>query len=773
MKPRLAPSRDERVDLAASGLLVLLGLIGFRSAFGGADYLVAGLGGILVGLVFGHVIAALRLPLLAAVAAVAAAFVVFGGPLALRSEGLQLVPTPSVASDLLDGLVHGWARLATTVAPTGSSGNLLVVPYVAGHLGAVLSVVAARRVGRDPLCVAPAFTVLSLSILVGTDKPASLVLQGGVFSAVAATWITLRQRRLAQRVAAPPSGRRAAGGVVLLVGSAFGGLIVGPGLPLADTNERFVLRDSTEPPLDPRAFASPLVGFRSLLDPLRRDDVLLRVEGMPPGAWLRWAVLDHYDGLVWAAAPPSAGAGRYQRVGNRVPTQVAGDRTQVVVRVEDLATVWLPIPGELESIEFLGPRAATLESSFRYSRRAIAAAAPVGLIQGDAYRVSAVVEPDRPSLPELAELLKDVPVDPDAPVATGVDVPPALGAVARQHTSGEAGAWAKAAALLGFLQQGFYSDGDIEGRTDPPGHYLLRLVQFVGAKGGLVGNAEQYAAAMALLLRNEGIPARVVMGFRPDPDGTVRAGSVDAWVEVAFQGIGWARLDPTPPRTQRPDPEPPPQEVAQDDQPETPPPTSIPPRPSIPDAETDDLEESAPDRPDQGSALDLLRAIVRVATRVLLPALVVAGPPVAIMLAKGRRRRRRRAHGTPAGRIAAGWQEMIDTARDVGMAVPSHHTRRELSRSLPRHLPEEFAARADAASFGEALPTAEQAERYWMQVDTLRRRSFSGLSRPRRLRARISPASLLTRRDVRPAVAVRGRPVDAESPSRTRETVGA
>jgi len=64
------------------------------------------------------------------------------------------------------------------------------------------------------------------------------------------------------------------------------------------------------------------------------------------------------------------------------------------------------------------------------------------------------------------------------------------------------------------------------------------------------GYCEYYATTMAVLLRQSGIPARVIYGFLPgtrDADGTetVRAFAAHWWVEVFFPGIGWFEFDPT------------------------------------------------------------------------------------------------------------------------------------------------------------------------------------------------------------------------------------
>jgi len=65
------------------------------------------------------------------------------------------------------------------------------------------------------------------------------------------------------------------------------------------------------------------------------------------------------------------------------------------------------------------------------------------------------------------------------------------------------------------------------------------------------GYCEQYASAMAVMLRSLNIPTRVVVGFTQgvrQADGSYLVTSHDAhaWVEVKFENNGWVRFDPTP-----------------------------------------------------------------------------------------------------------------------------------------------------------------------------------------------------------------------------------
>ncbi len=64
------------------------------------------------------------------------------------------------------------------------------------------------------------------------------------------------------------------------------------------------------------------------------------------------------------------------------------------------------------------------------------------------------------------------------------------------------------------------------------------------------GYCEYYASLMTMLLRNDGIPARIAYGFLSGDraiDGTeiVNAAQAHWWVEAYFPGFGWVEFDPT------------------------------------------------------------------------------------------------------------------------------------------------------------------------------------------------------------------------------------
>ena len=99
----------------------------------------------------------------------------------------------------------------------------------------------------------------------------------------------------------------------------------------------------------------------------------------------------------------------------------------------------------------------------------------------------------------------------------------------------------------------------------PANHFVYSTSTKTGTSGNdlldflnnRVGFCQQYAAAMAVMLRLEQIPARVVIGYThrsPDQNGkfTVSTQDAHAWVEAYFDGAGWVPFDPTPLQQQDP-----------------------------------------------------------------------------------------------------------------------------------------------------------------------------------------------------------------------------
>ena len=115
-----------------------------------------------------------------------------------------------------------------------------------------------------------------------------------------------------------------------------------------------------------------------------------------------------------------------------------------------------------------------------------------------------------------------------------------------QVTAGATTAFDKAEALRRWFTDP--ANGFTYSLNVPPGDSGDTLVDFLNNR---MGFCEQYASAMAIMLRAAGVPARVAVGFTQgvqDPDGsyTISSNDAHAWVEVLFDKAGWVRFDPTP-----------------------------------------------------------------------------------------------------------------------------------------------------------------------------------------------------------------------------------
>ncbi|MGO4360482.1 transglutaminase family protein [Terrabacter sp. RAF57] len=82
---------------------------------------------------------------------------------------------------------------------------------------------------------------------------------------------------------------------------------------------------------------------------------------------------------------------------------------------------------------------------------------------------------------------------------------------------------------------------------DSQGRLLEPIQNFYQTRRGY---CVQFATAMIMLARAQGIPARMAIGFLPGQLSgeryIVRASDAHAWPELYFQGYGWLRFEPTP-----------------------------------------------------------------------------------------------------------------------------------------------------------------------------------------------------------------------------------
>ena len=753
----LPPSRW--IDLVLVVVLALVAAVLFVPPFGspiGAQAAACGIG---TGAVVALVCAAARLgpaPTLALAA--------------LAHVGLAPWILPDVGSGwkavraVLAATVTVWRDALTLPVPLTAFPTMTVLPWLAGLATGVLAtraVLSGRVISAGTAVLAQAGVAIAWGVRTALAPSA---LGAGLMAGVLLLWAMTAQRGRRERVAEVLETRDAGVGrgsrlglaraVALLAVTAAVAALAIPAAP----HSRTVLRDLFEPPLDLTEYATPLSLVRTLETDMASTP-LMTASGADESTRIRLAALDSYDGLSARISASATGAARFQRTGHETPLTADGaisseDSREVTVGIADYSFPWVPTVADTLSLEVSGARAEQVSQSLYYDVFSTTGITTASLSSGDV----------------LTEQVKDPPVASDAQlteagidnVALGPveDVPPSVQTLATTLVGTTSEPLAQIRMLQQALRTGYYSDGTKS--PSPPGHGAARIASMVDA-GSLVGDDEQYSVLMMLMCRSLGIPARVVMGFRPTMDGNaanVTGQDVSAWVEVPFRSVGWVTIDVVPDRDQVPqqqttekvsNPEP---QVLQ-------PPLPLQDPAHLPPSYEDEDRDSSND--DDGRGLGRIVAMVAGGLGAVLL------PIATILAAKALRRRRRRRRGGVEGVLGA-WDEVVDRARDFGRRTPPRATRREAALSLAPAFPTaeltRFAAAVDGQVFGKGIPTSYAVSTIWASADAMVPSMGSDRSRMRRLAARLSPRSL--GRPHRTGSRAARRPITRSRPRRKR-----
>ncbi len=253
----------------------------------------------------------------------------------------------------------------------------------------------------------------------------------------------------------------------------------------------------------------------------------------------RGATQDHFDGRQWVATrDPVAVVRPWRAVGERAWTS---DGPSPEARVD--VTLIGPVPTHL-----FAPLAATElrvenrepwrridvadDRTFRHVRR---------LRRRYSFRYSVAIAPR-----------SDAAITPvaDDRLATHLALPPDASTTARalaRGLLGDVGA-ATQAARVERLRAHLAANHPYVAPGEPGAAPTLDA--FIRGEGG--GHCERFASALLIMLRSEGIPSRLVTGYRIDPWPAgeraclVTSGAAHAWVEVFDRARGWTIVDPTP-----------------------------------------------------------------------------------------------------------------------------------------------------------------------------------------------------------------------------------
>jgi hypothetical protein len=464
----------------------------------------------------------------------------------------------------------------------------------------------------------------------------------------------------------------------------------------------------------------------------------------PQPDYVRLTTLDVYRNGQWSSNKLSADPDD-DKVEDGIPVPVGtgtAPRGEYGMRMvmDGLRTHWLPLPATPVDVDVPGRWLWDAEAQTVFS-----ALDDTADLQGETFDVRVVRSmPGRDTLSQVGEL-------PDAvrDYVGGVDLSAGVSRLLNEMIKGADTEFEQVKAIQDYLRDsdnGFSYDTravPAPAGADPLQHFLDQRQGF----------CEQYASAMAALVRGLGLPARVAVGFTPgrrDDDGTYRVttNEAHAWPEVWFGGAGWVRFEPTPRSDSTSVPS-----YAQDATDVPTPGASAGPEPSAGATPTasasadpsnqqldsgDSADPSGLDDPAGSEGFGLPRLPVLLG---LLGLLALVAPSVISVL----RRRHRRAL---PGALAA-WEQLHDDAADVGHVWRPADSPRAAARRLAadRHLPpdavEALARLAAATERVRFAPPDEDAatDGHSADVHVVRAALLSTASGTTRWRARLLPPS--------------------------------
>lgn len=648
-------------------------------------------------------------------------FAPLGALFALREPGPFVLPPLDAMNRVMGETIGAPGVLVSTVPPADAAGQVMLVPFVLGYFAAGFGAWLALGTRSALAPAVPLVLAMAGTIPVGVLVPTLLVPRGIVFAVVLVVWVSARAHRN-QPLVGRPRGSLAttatALGVVLAVSLAVNVLV-----PDRDQDDRVLLRGEGDSDLVDGAATSalpPQVGGRRQL---------LRAAGVPEGQRLRFAVLDHYDGFMWAPAevsPGSDGFGTFKRLGQEVAPAHDGSAVEVRVQVRPgYSSDWLPLLGELTSLDLEEFDGRSQLEDVRYNPATGSALVLGGVDTRDDYTFTAVLVDDGVTIDDEARR-----ATPDQRQPAGAYLDPLLAPFDRDDLSPVQ----RVLLLARYLRTNGatrFTGQSLQG-PDDLGSGML------GSRR-LVGTPFQYAALMALGASRLGVPARLVTGAAPGPRGIVEHKHVGVWVELQLADGTWRTLEPRRYTGA---------ELVSDDR-EDPSvddadgfvadalggrdPDGVGPgrTPQQPPSRAEDPDAAPDAEPSTALALAALGALVGVL------ALGVLLLPVVKVLRRARRRRT----SSWSGLYVNAWQEVLDAARDLGTPVAEGWSRAAQAAALG--VRPELAARADAAVFAPDAPPDGEAAAFWEDCQAVRSGLLASARWHRRLRARFSPASLL------------------------------
>lgn len=599
-----------------------------------------------------------------------------------------VVPLPATVERFAELIAAGEVSIAEQSIPAVADDGIRFV-LAAGIAAFALMVDGVLVHGRRPAFAAvPLLGILSLPVVLA---PGQLPLLA-ILATAAAYLLALALHR----PSASGSGAAVARAVTVGAGVLVAALLVPPLLPP-------VVAGTALPGTGLAGLVAGVNPVLELGDDLRRDnpiEALRYTTDAEGGLYLTLSHLADYQGqtvqpVVEGGVTANDLIGPPTWLGDEVPTSTVATS----IRLQNVRSRWVPLPAA--PVEVTG-----LEGQWLVNPDGITVGTVEGTFRGGSYEVESLVAEPTP------EQLRAATVDADD-FERYRALPEELAAIvvdtAAEVAAGAAGSspYDQALALQRFFTGGdfvYSEEAPVELGYDGTGADIVAV--FLEARAGY---CVHYAAAMTLMARTLGIPARIAVGFLPgtrNPDVPseyiVSTDDLHAWPELHFDGIGWVRFEPTPSRGATPayaaDTVPAPGEQPTID-PETGEFITPSPDPSTgPSAPSDDGDpETTPigdDGADPGELIDggndgsldgeALRPVVAGTDARPLAALLLGLLVLGLLvpgLWRALRRVARRRSPDPLER----WREVRDTARDLGLPAADTRTPRALAAAWGEH----------------------------------------------------------------------------------------
>lgn len=266
----------------------------------------------------------------------------------------------------------------------------------------------------------------------------------------------------------------------------------------------------------------------------------VRVENQPPDIYLRWRgiALDKFDGRVWSRSLLESTTHRDR---NLYQFDTADNSHRLTTQTFFLEPVDTPVL-------FAAPRAIAIQGALPYVRLDREGAITTRQHPLDRITYKAISDTTEPDARELRADARPYTSSFSRYLQLPEKLDPRITRLAREWlvSAGARNRYDAARAIEQHLQRDFGYSLDMKaGGADPLADFLFNVRE---------GHCEYFSTAMVVMLRTQGVAARVVNGFQRGEYNdaadvyTVTQRDAHSWVEVYFpETDAWVTFDPTPP----------------------------------------------------------------------------------------------------------------------------------------------------------------------------------------------------------------------------------